>query len=306
MLDVQAAGICHSDLHILDGPGAAWLDKVPITLGHEVAGEISALGEGVQRFSVGDRVGVANISQLEDRRAAGFIRSGPGIEVDGGYAESIEVHESTLVRIPDGVSFASAALAADAIATSFHAVRAAGAGSGCTVGIIGVGGLGLNALRVAVLDAARVYAVDIDVTRFDAAIAAGATAFFESVSALKDVECDVIIDFVGTTATVTAALDAVGTKMGEVNWGGRVVVVGLAAETLEIPVSQLVHGHKELVGSLGASRDDLNQVYALLAEGELVPAVVEVSLEDLNDSLKKLARGEVGGHRLVVVPECSA
>src|SRR5262245_54438719 len=174
VIDVEAAGICHSDVHIIDGPGAAWLKYTPITLGHEVAGTISRLGDGVEGFEVGEQVGVALLSKQADQRRAG-VRCWPGLSVDGGYAEQIAVHSSTLVPIPDGVDAAAASVATDAIATAYHAVRSAGeALAGETVGVVGLGGLGLSAVRVATLLGCRVYGVDTNAATFDDARVAGA------------------------------------------------------------------------------------------------------------------------------------
>ena len=111
VLEVEAAGLCHSDVSIVDGPGMRWLDTTPLTLGHEVAGTIAECGERVRAFAAGDRVGVAQLSQPADQEAAGSVRSAPGISVDGGYVARCMVHTSTLVAIPDGVSFAAAAVA---------------------------------------------------------------------------------------------------------------------------------------------------------------------------------------------------
>lgn len=303
VLDVKAAGICHSDLHVLDGSGIPWLDKMPITLGHEVAGTVALLGDGVTGFAIGDRVGVANLSHPEDRAAANQVRSGPGMEVDGGYAEQCMIHSSALVPIPDGVSFASAALAADAIATAYHAVRTtADVRAGHTVGIIGLGGLGMSGLRTAVLCGASGYGVDVNTATFDDAKCAGAIECFSDVADLEPLHPDVIIDFVGTSATIAAALKAVGGASGGRGWSGTVVVVGLATEHITVSATDLIHGHKTLRGSLGATKDELRQVYDFLAAGELVPVVEEVPLPELNSALKRLERREVTGHRLVAVP----
>lgn len=295
VLDVEAAGLCHSDVSIVDGAGARWIDKTPLTLGHEVAGTIVECGEGVSGFAVGDRVGVAQLSQPADQEAAGYIRSAPGISVDGGYAERCLVHQSTLVPIPGAVSFAAAAVATDAIATACHAVRRAGAVSaGEVVGIIGLGGLGLSGVRGAVLAGATVYGVDIRPEVFAAALEAGARECFTDVRELGALRPHMIIDFAGVGTSTSAALRAVRP-------GGRVVVVGLGARETTVRTHDLVTRFKTLRGSLGATKQDLREVYALLAGGEMTPLIEEAPFDDLNAALDRLRRGEVRG-RLVTRP----
>ena len=114
IIDVQASGLCHTDVATLRDPG--WLDilaKVPIILGHEIAGIISEVGEGVTDYKVGDRVGVCPV---------GKDGLGPGNGRDGGYANKVLVPASDLVRIPEGVTFAQAAAGTDAGMSSYHAM----------------------------------------------------------------------------------------------------------------------------------------------------------------------------------------
>jgi propanol-preferring alcohol dehydrogenase len=118
-LQVKAAGMRHCDCHIIKGHGKEWLTKKPTTLGHEVAGVITKLGLAVTDYNLGDRVTVSLIGYpIQERRWSTCI----GIGFDGGYAEYVVVPVSRLVRIPEGVSFEQAAVATDALATSYHAV----------------------------------------------------------------------------------------------------------------------------------------------------------------------------------------
>ncbi|MFE0680305.1 alcohol dehydrogenase catalytic domain-containing protein, partial [Streptomyces sp. NPDC058961] len=104
VVDIEAAGLCHSDLHIMSGMDLGDLTvKSPVTLGHEGAGVISAVGDGVRGFEVGDRVGIALVTHpMEEALFA------PGVGHDGAFAEQELAHVSTLVHIPDNVTFAEA------------------------------------------------------------------------------------------------------------------------------------------------------------------------------------------------------
>ncbi|MFG3280666.1 zinc-binding dehydrogenase [Streptomyces sp. NPDC048111] len=285
VVDIEAAGLCHSDLHIMSGMDLGDLTvKSPVTLGHEGAGVISSVGEGVRDFAVGDRVGIALVSHPVEE--AVFA---PGVGHDGAFAEQELAHVSTLVRIPDDVTFAEAAVATDSVATAYHAVRAAGGvRRGRTVGVIGLGGLGLNGVRIASLLGATVYGVDVNPDTFGPAVEAGAADCFEDVHQLAPQRPDVVVDFAGLPETVAAAVAVVRP-------GGRVVLVGLAAPVAPIPISSLVLRNVQLVGSLGASKDELGEVYELIARGALKPVVHEVPFTELPAAMDRLARGEVRG-----------
>ncbi|MFF4183634.1 zinc-binding dehydrogenase [Streptomyces sp. NPDC001691] len=294
VVDIEAAGLCHSDLHIMSGMDLGDLTvKSPVTLGHEGAGVISAVGDAVRGFAVGDRVGIAIVSHpIEAARFA------PGVGHDGAFAEQELAHVSTLVHIPDNVSFAEAAVATDSVATAYHAVRTAGAvRRGRTVGVIGLGGLGLNGVRIAHLLGATVYGVDVNPATYAAATEAGAVACFEDVRQLTTHHPDVIVDFAGVPSTAAAAVESVRT-------GGCVVLVGLGGAVAPISIASLVMRNVQLVGSLGASKDELREVYDLIASGALKPRVHEVPFTELPAAMERLARGEVRG-RLYTRPRAT-
>ena len=169
LIEVKAAGLCHSDVGFMDGTLTDSLSFRPIVLGHEVAGVVTELGEGVTDFAIGERVAVF---------AGGNGKPGPennsiGIGRNGGFAQKVLAWESELIRIPENVSFDQAATATDAGMTTHQAVVAVGrVTAGTKVRIIGLGGLGLTAARIAVITGAEVYAAEIN----EAVYAAGTTA----------------------------------------------------------------------------------------------------------------------------------
>ena len=130
------------------------ITAAPLIFGHECAGVISEIGEGVEGFKIGDRVEVAPIHP-ETGAAIGYQR-------DGGYATKLAVPAVQLVPMPDRVSFAQGAAATDAGMTSYHAIfRTGGAKAGMKIGIIGIGGLGQFGAHAAIAEGAEVYAVDL-------------------------------------------------------------------------------------------------------------------------------------------------
>jgi len=296
VIRVRAAGICHSDLHILDGSlvntmstedGDLLATTAPITLGHEIAGTIHEVGQDVpQHLVVGDRV----ISGGQT-----IPHAAPGLTIDGGFAEYVTVPYEKIQPIPEGVGFDQAAVSTDSIATAYSAVRTTAAvTAGETVAIIGLGGLGLNGVRTAKLLDANVYGIDNNSRTFDAAREAGAVECFTDVAAVRDMRPDAIIDFAGTGSTTEQALAAVRS-------GGRVVVVGMAATTASVDTHHLILRRQTLRGSFGRTPGDMAEVLDLIGQGRLTPEVTTVELAELNEAYGRLERGEVVG-RLVTHP----
>jgi len=297
VINVEAAGMCHSDVGIVDGTMTYALDHRPIVLGHEVAGTVAEIGEGVVGLKVGDRVGVS-LREGHDEDDAGLGAgtakgprggSAPGLHVDGGYAEQLLVRASRLIPLPDNVSFEMGAVATDAITTAYSAVMTAGEVKvGNVVGIIGLGGLGMNGLRTAAFAGATVYGVDINEELFDEAIKNGAAGCFKDVSELSPLKPSVIIDFAGFGTTTADAIKTVAKY-------GRVVQVGLGKIESTISTNLLVTKKIQLVGSSGGTQEDLKRVYELITEGVYTPELTEFPFDKLDEVLEQFAQGKTRG-----------
>lgn len=292
VIDVKAAGLCHSDVGILEGPGAAWLRHTPIILGHEVAGIISSIGAGVCDFRVGDRVAINPMFGVGKDPSDG---NAPGTGRDGGYAQRILAYPAELVRIPDRVSFQQAAPVTDAGMTSWHAIRVAGAArNGTRLGIVGLGGLGLIGARAAVLAGAEVYGVDLKTELFPLARELGVQQCFTKVGALAPLELDLIVDFAGMGSTTADAVAAVGYHQG------RVVLVGLGREQATIPTFALALKQVQLIGSCGGTSQDISELFAMIDGGKLEISATSIAFDEIGEGLGRLQRGEVQG-RLVAL-----
>src|ERR1700704_1405876 len=181
LIRVRAAGICHSDAHYRAGVSPV---KLPLTLGHEVAGVVERIGAEVRNLKVGDRVCIHCLVTCGE---CAFCRAGneqfcPSAEMigkdrDGGYAEFIVVPERSVFVLPDEIPFEQGAILMCSSATSLHALNKARLLSGETVAIFGVGGLGISAVQLARhLGAAEVFAVDINPRKLELAERFGAIA----------------------------------------------------------------------------------------------------------------------------------
>ena len=282
VIEMKAAGLCHSDVGFLDGTLSSILPFAPITLGHEIAGVVSAIGANVTEFAVGDKVGVP------------AAREGPGVSTNGGFAPRVGVKEHLVVHIPDEVPFDQAAAATDAGLTSYHAVMVRGqVQAGMKVGIIGLGGLGSLGAQTAIATGAQVYVAEVNENVHEYARQIGASGVSTAITAFKEDELDVIIDFAGFGTTTAAAIETV-------KFGGRVVQVGLARETGTINLNTLTINSLDLVGSVAGTKEDCIEVLRCVAAGKLSSRITTIGFDQIGEGIAKLEQGEVIG-RLVAL-----
>jgi len=283
VLEMKAAGLCHSDVGLLEDEGwLALLAKRPITIGHENAGVVSEVGPGVTDFQVGDRVGVCPTT------AAGA----PGYSYDGGFAEKMAVATEALVPLPDNVDFIKGAAATDAGMTSYAAViTQGGVKEGDKVGIIGLGGLGQVGAQVAMLAGAEVYVAEINEQVWPLAQELGVRGVKKSIDEFEDITFDVIVDFAGFDTTTAQAVDIIRRD-------GTVVVVGMGKLESTISTKSLILNQARLIGSNGGSKSDVAGIYEYMATGKLNPTITTIGFDEIPEGLEKLKNGEVVG-RLV-------
>jgi propanol-preferring alcohol dehydrogenase len=308
LVRVRAAGICRTDLKIVDG--AIPTVRPPVILGHEPAGEIVETGAGVHGLSTGQRVAVgldvscgacAYCRRGEFNYCAALERL--GFERDGALAEFIAVPARNIVPLPDTVPFEIAATLPDAVGSSYHSVVRRGVvRPSQTVVVYGLGGLGLVAVQVAVLSGARVLAVARDPGRRGLAEELGASWSVnpeetDVPTAVRDVTAglgaDAFFDFVGIEGSV---------EMGarSCRKGGRVVVVGYMITELVTDMRALVYDEIAILGSRGSTLADQHEAAQLIANGLIRPVVGrELELDEVNEGLQLLRDGAVSGRIIV-------
>ena len=257
LVRVRAAGICHSDAHYR--AGRSGMGMLPITLGHEVAGEVEWVGAKVTSVQAGDRVCLHYNISCGD---CYYCNSGNeqfcttvkmiGHHVDGGYAEYIAMPARNAVPVPDEISFEEGATLMCASATAFHALHRGRVKDGETVAVFGVGGLGLSAIQLAkALGAVEVYAVDIKQDKLELASEYGAIPVDGSrTDAVEEIRkltrgkgVDVALEMIGLPVTMKQTIESLGVL-------GRAVIVGLSQIPLEIhPYHTLIGYEAEVIGS---------------------------------------------------------
>lgn len=283
VVDLKAAGVCHSDVSALTDPG--WMPlfpRIPMTLGHENAGVISEVGEGMgDRWKIGDRVGLSPV--MPDGDAIGYG------QWDGGFGPQILATDANLVRLPDEVSFELGAMATDAGLTSYHAmVAVGGAKAGMKIGVIGLGGLGYIGARVAVLLGAEVYGAEVNPTTRELAGEIGLAGVAESISDFADKGLDLIVDYAGFGTTTSAAIETLAEF-------GTLVQVGMGRLESTINTYPLIIKQLSIRGSKSGTKEDLEALYALMTSGQLNPPMNLITQADIPDALERLHRGGVVG-----------
>lgn len=288
LVRVKGAGVCGSDLHIASGRVPV---RLPLVLGHEIAGTCQELGDVLvyAAWGCGDcRFCLAGEEQLCPEAAeAGWAR-------DGGFADALLVPARRHLFPLDGLDPVRAAPLADAGLTPYRAVRRVAAlltGDAVAV-VIGAGGLGQFAIQyLRLLTGAHVVAVDTDERKRARALELGADEALPSEALERPAR--VILDFVGSDDTLALA----GRK---IETGGTIMLVGEAGGHLSYDFRALPF-EATLTTSVWGSRDDLRAVIELAHRGELSWDVETLSLESANDALDRLRQGTVAG-RLVLIP----
>ncbi len=304
LIQVEACGVCHSDLHVADGDWKqfASITKVPLILGHEIAGRVVQTGSEVQNLKPGDRVGVPWIywtcGECE------FCRAGyenlcvkqkiTGVTVDGGYAEFIKAPATHATKIPDAVSSVQAAPLFCAGVTVYRAIMQAKPQRGQRLAIFGIGGLGHLAIQIAVHLGLEVSAIDVDDEKLAFAKSLGAvhTANAATTNVVKEMRKRGSAHIALVTSGSKAAYD---TAFYCVRPTGTLLAVGLPADEISFPAIMMAAGEVTIKASAVGTRQDLEQVLALAAEGKLHCQVATRPLSDVNAILEEMRSGKVSG-----------
>ncbi len=316
LIEVAACGLCGTDIH-LAVDGDIPVARTPITLGHEAAGTIVALGDGVGSFRIGQRVALFPSPICGKCR---FCRSGReslceatqayGMSSDGALARYIVAPEFGAIAIPDAVDFATAAIITDGVSTPLHALRSRGAlRAGEAVAVVGCGGLGAHAILLArLMGAGFIAAIDTQAEARTRAAEFGADLVIDpaehanpgrAIRAQLGRGVDLALEFVGRPETVETTLRCLDT-------GGRAVLVGVGPGRPSLPpLVSFIAREQTVIGSFGMDKRDIADLFDFVARGrlDLSRSVTKTyALAEINEALGRLARKDTGIVRLVVEP----
>ena len=310
-IEILYSGVCHSDLHTVNGDWGP--QPYPLVPGHEIIGRVLEVGSEVTKYKVGDNVGVGCMvdSCLEcdqcHNHEEQFCREGltqtygspdriTGEVNQGGYSKHIVVREEFVLRVPDGMDMSRAAPILCAGITTYSPLRTWGVKEGTRVGVIGLGGLGHMAVKLAVAMGAEVTVLSRSTKKEEEAKAIGAKGILASTDkdAMKAARnsLDLIID----TVPVQHNVDAY-TPLLDVD--GTLAIVGQVGPMENFMSAFLVLGRRRVAGSLIGGIKETQEVLDFCAEHDIYPICEMITTDQLNDAYAVMEKGDIA-HRYVM------
>jgi D-arabinose 1-dehydrogenase-like Zn-dependent alcohol dehydrogenase len=296
-IKVEACGICRGDNVTVAGLSPSL--KYPRVPGHEIAGSIDALGAGVAHWTKGQRVGLGwfggHCGVCEACRRGEFVGCSkleiPGIAYDGGYAEYMVAPATTLVSIPEDLSSVDAAPLLCAGITTFNALRHSGARAGSLVGVQGLGGLGHLGLQFAAKLGFETVAIARGKEKEPFAFRLGAKHYIDSDS--EDIAArlkalggaQLVLSTITNAKAMSRVIDGLG-------FGGKLLIVGVSREPLEVTPGQLVGSRKSIEGWYSGQASDSQDTLIFSAHAGVKPMIECMPLERAAEAFAKMMSGE--------------
>ncbi|GAC1577460.1 MAG: alcohol dehydrogenase [Candidatus Elarobacter sp.] len=296
-LRVEACGICHSDMFTVMNawPGIA----LPRSPGHEIAGTVDALGEGVSHVAAGARVGVGWHGGHDGTCASCFrgdfvscanLRV-PGIAYDGGYAEYVVVPANVLARIPDELSFAQAAPLLCAGVTTYNALRRSDARAGDVVAVLGIGGLGHLGVQFAAKMGFETIAIARGRDKEHLARELGAVDYIDSAS--EDVAARLNAHGGARVVLATATSGkAMTPAIGGLAVDGTLLVVGASQEPIEVSSIALIGGRRSVKGWPSGIAADSQDTMDFAVLSGVRPMIETMPFDRAQEAYDKMMRGD--------------
>lgn len=305
VIDIKAAGICHSDIHTIRNE---WGEAhFPLTVGHEIAGVVSAVGEEVTKFKVGDRVGVGCLVNscgeceqcqvgMEQNCLNGNVGTYNSTDVDGtitqgGYAEKVVVNENFVLRIPDALDFDVAAPLLCAGITTYSPLARWDVKEGQKVAVVGLGGLGHMGVQIAAAKGAEVTVISRTSRKADEAAKLGASrtlATTEEEDFFRKHRGE--FDFILSTISAEYSLED---YLGMLKPRGIMSVVGLPPEALPLRLNRLVGGGKVLTGNNIGGIAETQEMLDFCAEHGLGAVIEKVGVDEVDEAYDRVVAGDV-------------
>ncbi len=305
VIDIQYCGICHTDLHqVRDEWGGARFPMVP---GHEIAGLVSAVGASVKRYKIGDRVGVGCFTDscrqcspckqgLEQYCEKGMRQTYNALEKDGktatygGYSQKIVVDENYVLKIPDSLPLDKAAPLLCAGITTYSPLKHWKIKAGSKVGVLGLGGLGHMAVKIAAAMGAEVTVLSHSGSKKADALRMGAKNFV--ITAEPGVLDPYAAYFDLIINTVSANLD-LGAYLMLLKLDATLVAVGVPEHPVSFGFFPLIQGRRSLSGSLIGGIQETQEMLDFCAQHGLSAEIEVISIEKVNEAFERMTQGDV-------------
>ncbi|KWX69866.1 NAD(P)-dependent alcohol dehydrogenase [Paenibacillus jilunlii] len=304
LIEIKYAGICHSDIHTARGEWGPV--KYPLVPGHEIAGIVSQVGSEVTKYAVGDRVGVgcmvdscgecANCHKGEEQYCLhGMTGTYAAIDrygqyTQGGYSTHIVVTEDFVVRIPDGIELDAAAPLLCAGITTYSPLRHWEAGPGKKVAVVGLGGLGHMALKLAHAMGAEVTVLSQTLKKKEEALELGADYYYASgdPETFKQLagSFDLIIN------TVSAKID-INAYLSLLSLDGTLVNVGAPAEPLPVNAMSLIGHRRSFAGSMIGGIRETQEMLDFCAEHHIAPEIEIIHANQIDEAWERVLASDV-------------
>lgn len=304
VIDIKAAGICHSDIHTIRNE---WGEAhFPLTVGHEIAGVVEAVGDKVTKFKVGDRVGVGclvnSCGECEQCRNGdeqhclnGAIGTYNSEDVDGtitqgGYSQKVVVNENFVCTIPDELDFDVAAPLLCAGITTYAPLARWNVSEGDKVAVVGLGGLGHMGVQIAAAKGAEVTVLSRSLAKAETAKELGAvrTLATSEDNFFKDHRGE--FDFI--LVTISASFD-LGQYLGLLKPRGVMSVVGLPPEKLPLALGSVIMGDKALTGSNIGGIRETQEMLDFCAQHGIGAMIEKVGVDEVDAAYERVVAGDV-------------
>jgi len=303
--DIHFAGICHSDIHTVR---AEWGQvKYPIVPGHEIAGIVTEVGSDVTKYKVGDRVGVGcfvdSCRECESCIAGeeqyctgiGMVGTYNGVGRDGqptqgGYSGAIVVDEKYVLDIPDAISLDAAAPLLCAGITTYSPLHHWNAGPGKKVAVIGLGGLGHLAVKIAVAMGAEVTVLSQSLKKMEDGLRLGATDYRATSDRDTFTELQGRFDLILNTVSANLEL---ADYLKLLKRDGTLVELGMPENPMEVPAGALVFGRRSIAGSLIGGIAETQEMLDFCAEHGVAPEIEVINPDYINEAYERVLASDV-------------
>jgi D-arabinose 1-dehydrogenase-like Zn-dependent alcohol dehydrogenase len=294
---VHASGICHSDVLVEHGLMPIQYPRVP---GHEIAGVVDAVGEGVPEWKKGDRAGIGwfggSCGYCDRCRKGDYLTCRndfqiTGISYDGGYADYVIAPWNVLAHLPDGMEFTDAAPLMDAGLTTFNPLRHSGAMPGDLVAILGIGGLGHLGIQFASKMGFDTVAIARGADKSPLARELGARVYIDSKATDPVAELQKLGGAKVILATVTNA-DAMAAVIPGLGPEGKLIVVGAPPEPLSTSVFPLIMGRRSIMGWPSGTSSDSQETLKFAQQAGVKPRVELFGLDEAQAAYDRMLSGE--------------